>query len=204
MRGNDSRRKTEQSAARRHAEQSDGQRQRRSGKPILWALAIILVMVLGNVTLSWAKSKQEASTDPLIQIAAQYLTEKGYVIEKSEGLVHSYTLTGEELASHQSVTWALQQVKPDIYLGKEILFYKFIVSNHPLDLESKTDEYEKTDIVVMLNGEEVIGGTSMPHSEELLYGGPYSLEGKTLEEVTGLAFQAWREQWESRYGKKEN
>jgi len=38
-----------------------------------------------------------------------------------------------------------------------------------------------------------IGGYSLP--DEDLIGGVYSLEGKTLEEVTGLNYQDWLKKW---------
>lgn len=43
---------------------------------------------------------------------------------------------------------------------------------------------------------EVIGGTSFPLKEgELLMGSAYSLDGMTLEEVTGLTFKEWSDDW---------
>ncbi|MEJ8544792.1 hypothetical protein [Brevibacillus borstelensis] len=179
---------------------------RRTIKPILWALGIIVVVALANLAFSSMANKEgeaKATNAPPTDVpsfAVDFLNAKGYKIESSEGFVSSYTLTKEYLANDGSHAWAYQAVNPDVYLGKEISLYKFIVSNHPLDLESPTDEYDKTVIVLMTSGTEVIGGTSAPHSKELLLGGPYSLDGKTLEEVTGLSFQVWREQWVEKYG----
>lgn len=45
----------------------------------------------------------------------------------------------------------------------------------------------------------VIGGYSVPDIAGLL-GAPYSLNGLTLEEVTGLSYQEWLRHWEMKYG----
>lgn len=44
---------------------------------------------------------------------------------------------------------------------------------------------------------EIIGGYSYPN--ENVYGAVSSLEGKSLEEVTGLTFLEWREDWADKY-----
>ncbi|CAM5791449.1 MULTISPECIES: hypothetical protein [Brevibacillus] len=183
-------------------------KRQRTIKPILYALAIIVLLALANLAFSSIANKEDeaqATNAPLADaptFAVDFLNAKGYKIEASQGLVSSYTLTKDYLANDGSHAWAYQAVNPDDYLGKEISLYRFIVSNHPLDLELPNDEYDKTVIVLMTSGTEVIGGTSMPDSKEPLAGGPYSLDGKTLEEVTGLSFPEWREKWTQKYGSR--
>jgi len=47
----------------------------------------------------------------------------------------------------------------------------------------------------------VIGGYSLLDYDEVHDRCVYSLEGKTLEKVTGEDFQTWREAWEAKYKK---
>jgi hypothetical protein len=44
----------------------------------------------------------------------------------------------------------------------------------------------------------VIGGYSFPNKE--MVGWYFSLDGKTLDEVTGLSFKEWSEKWKQKYG----
>lgn len=54
----------------------------------------------------------------------------------------------------------------------------------------------------MLSEGKVIGGNSIPNTYEVLLGlACYSLDGKTLEEVTGLSYQQWDENWKKKYGR---
>ena len=49
----------------------------------------------------------------------------------------------------------------------------------------------------MLSDNKVIGGYSYPNED--IAGNFSSLEGKTIEEVTGLTFQEWIKEWENKY-----
>lgn len=49
----------------------------------------------------------------------------------------------------------------------------------------------------MLSDDKIVGGYSFP--DEKMVGSVYSLDGKTLEEVTGLSFQQWEENWKKKY-----
>jgi hypothetical protein len=51
----------------------------------------------------------------------------------------------------------------------------------------------------MMAESKVIGGYSYPNAK--IYGAISSLDGKTLEEVTGLSYQKWLESWAKKYGK---
>lgn len=76
----------------------------------------------------------------------------------------------------------------------EISVYSFTVTNHPLG----TFDDSKSKVSILLCEGKVIGGTSFPNTA--MDGAPYSLDGKTLEEVTGKSFQKWSEEWEKKYG----
>jgi hypothetical protein len=90
----------------------------------------------------------------------------------------------------------VQKLEPDIYFGKEIIVYGFTVKNHPL--ENVYTQSNGTNIYIMLSEGQVIGGYSFPNAE--ICGALYSLDGKTLEEVTGLSFQQWQKNWKAKYG----
>lgn len=136
------------------------------------------------------------------QTAYDYVKAQGYKIISTEDEAFEYTLTKKLLYGSPESTpyqqmWGVQAVSPDDYLGKKITIYKFTVSNHPLEKKYKTDT---TNVYILLSDGEVIGGTSFPIKEDgLLMGSAYSLDGRTLEEVTGLTFKEWSDDWKKRY-----
>jgi hypothetical protein len=93
--------------------------------------------------------------------------------------------------------WSLQKVEPDKYFGKQIIVYGFTVRNHPLQKRT-TNAKNGVALSIMVSEGKVIGGVSYPSTPTT--GGGYSLEGKTLEEVTGLSYQLWAENWKKKYG----
>ncbi|MBB3114010.1 hypothetical protein FHS18_006126 [Paenibacillus phyllosphaerae] len=97
------------------------------------------------------------------------------------------------------LTWGVQSVEPDMYFGKDIKVYRFTVKNHPLEKRYKVE----TNVSIMICEGQVIGGTSFPvqgKDEDVIMGAPYSLDGKTLEEVTQMSFKEWSENWTVKYG----
>lgn len=53
----------------------------------------------------------------------------------------------------------------------------------------------------MIVADEVIGGTSFPITEESLYGAPFSLEGKSFEELyPNENWREWADRWMEKYG----
>ncbi len=157
---------------------------------IIIVAALAIVTGCGNETISNEK------------IAEQYVEEQGYMVTSRSANVQTYVLVKSKLfGSEDSMlyqqTWGVQKVEPDPYIGKEIAVYGFTVRNHPLE----TIYNRETDIAVMVCEGKVIGGTSFPaQQDELLMGWPYSLDGQTLEEVTGLTYQEWSDKWKKKYG----
>ena len=102
---------------------------------------------------------------------------------------------GTEAIPYQQI-WGVQSIEADEYFGKEITTYLFIVNNHPLE---KKDSNTKNGVKLyyMFVDGEIIGGYSYPNSD--LSGSFSSLEGKSLEEVTGLTFSKWIEEWTAKY-----
>lgn len=79
----------------------------------------------------------------------------------------------------------MQYVKRDKYIDKTIDEVSFLVQNHPLDQYFKTQSSftGRTHVTVYLLDGTVFGGFSFPESIEALYGAPYSLDGKSAEEI---------------------
>lgn len=138
------------------------------------------------------------------KIAEEYLEQQGYQVTSQKGEVHTYILDKSKLNGGTETlpykqSWGVQSVEPDIYFGKEIKVYRFTVKNHPLEKQYKIE----TNVGIMICEGQVIGGTSFPvqgKDEELIMGAPYSLDGKTLEEVTQMSFKEWSENWRVKYG----
>lgn len=145
---------------------------------------------------------EESFNNKNIRIAGKYIKEQGYTIFKLLGEVDRYKLDKSMLKNTSGnlgliQTWSVQKVKPDDYFGKEIVVVGFEVRNHPLQ---KIDSNAKDGVCinVMIVDDKVIGGTSSPNVDTV--GGAHSIDGKSLEEVTGLTYKKWSENWEKEYG----
>jgi hypothetical protein len=139
----------------------------------------------------------QESTIQAKQKASSFLKDKGYSIVSSDGKVEEYVLKKEHLMKlPYSQIWGVQQIDANDYLNKTIESFKFTVRNHPLD-NLKGNNDKQTTVWVLVCENKAIGGTSLP--DEDLVGGVYSLEGKTLEEVTGLNYQDWSREWTNKY-----
>ncbi len=127
-------------------------------------------------------------------VSQSYVESKGYQIVSYEGRVESYELTKQKIVSlPYMMYWGLQLVDPSKYFDKTINVEKFIVKNHPLS-KGKVDVY-----VYEVDGQP-IGGTSYPNGDRS-YGGYWSLDGKTLEELQPKSFQDWRLERVNKYAK---
>ncbi len=91
----------------------------------------------------------------------------------------------------------MQTVEPDKYFGKEIVVYGYTVKNHPMQKEDRNAK-DGVNVYVMLCGGNIIGGYSYPNAD--VVGAFSSLDGKTLEEVTGLSYKEWQDNWKIKYG----
>ena len=158
-------------------------------KSLCIVLGLLLLILIG---CSKGISGDEKTTE-------DYVKSQGYIITARKGEILKYIfeinkLNGEIEPLPYSQMWALQKVEPDKYFGKEITIYCFTVKNHPLEKTYKV----KTNVYIMISDGKVIGGYSFPDAE--MNGSIYTLDGKTLEEVTGLSYQKWRENWKKKYG----
>ncbi|CAH1225180.1 hypothetical protein PAECIP111893_05230 [Paenibacillus plantiphilus] len=131
-------------------------------------------------------------------LTVQFIEKKGYTITANKGLLQTFVLEQKLLLETQyQQIWGVQEKEPDAFIDKEIAIYAFTVDNHPLE-----DIYDfDTNVYVMVAEGEVIGGYSSPDADEMLYGGAYGIDGKTREELKGLTYAEWHEQWTNKYGK---
>ena len=135
--------------------------------------------------------------------AEKFVKSQGYTVIAQNGEVEKYVLEKSKLYGGTETipyrqTWSVQAVEPDKYFGKEITTYSFTVKNHPLEKLNKN--YNMVKVHIMLSEGNVIGGVSVPVSSEPLRGAAYSFDGKSLEEVTGLSYEQWQDNWKKKYG----
>lgn len=163
-----------------------------NGKFRILSLAILFLLT-GCFANETEKQLVVAQADEQT-LAAQLVETYGYTLMEDRGLISTYTLEQGLLSETQyQEKWAVQTTEPDLYFGKVINTYCFTVDNHPLEKEYHTD----TEVCVMASDGKFIGGYSFMEKHD---GGVYSLEGKTLEEATGLSYPDWSAKWQKKYG----
>jgi hypothetical protein len=162
---------------------------------ILLAISIIS-LVVSCASTNQSYSKYTGSDDK--EIGLNYLKDMKYEIIEELGFAEEVLAKKEDLIKQQyQRIWGLQKVEPLDYVGKTIKVYGYTVKNHPLD-NIEGNNKKQTNIWIMIEDGKMIGGYSFPDNEHLR-GSLYSLEGKTLEEVTKMDFQTWREKWVEKY-----
>lgn len=140
--------------------------------------------------------------------AINFITSQGYKVVAQNGKTDKYILEksklygGTESLPYQEA-WSVQNIEPDKFFGKEISVFRFIVANHPLQ---KLNKHAENGVIlyIMMSENKVIGGYSYPfgNSNEILIGGwCSSLDGNSLEDVTGLNYKQWSDNWAKKYGK---
>jgi len=159
---------------------------------IFGLVTCLLLTLVGCAEKEITKSKTNIILEQI-----EYLNGKGYNISKSKGIIDSYVLE-KELLSKQlySNIWGLQDIEIQTYFGKPIDVYSYIVNNHKLDTLGDMDG---TLVWLIVCENKIVGGYSLPNNSETLYGGVYSIDGLTLEEVTGMDFPTWQKEWQKKY-----
>lgn len=149
----------------------------------------ILLLVFFMVGCSMTEKKE---IDPSIEA---FLKEKGfedleYIEEKD------VSFTKDDLNNDPwKPIWQLQDKKPDQYVGKKIKFITYTGLNKLLSDQSKG----KTVIGIYLYNNKIIAATTFPYSKEPQIGMPFSIDGKTLEEIHGENLSEFQSSWEKRY-----
>lgn len=159
----------------------------------------ILFLIISLIIFTFVACTKRVTGDE--KTAENYVKSQGYKIASQKGEIQKYTLEKDKLygtaetIQYQQM-WSVQKEDPDEYLGKEITIYGFTVKDHPLQ---KRDRNAKNgvNVYIMLSEGKVIGGYSYPDAD--VDGAYSSIDGKTLEEVTGLSYQQWSENWKKKY-----
>jgi hypothetical protein len=139
------------------------------------------------------------------ETAEDYMNSLGYTVTEQMGEIWRYTLEksilfGDTSSIPYRQMWGVQTEEPDKYFGREIVIYGFTVKDHPLQKRDRNAE-NGVNVYIMMSEGNVIGGYSYPNAD--VSGAYSSIDGKTLEEVTGLSYREWCEQWEKKYGGQE-
>ena len=160
----------------------------------------LLYIIIGLIFIISVGCNKSISDDE--KTAENYVKSQGHEITSRIGEVDKYTLEKSKLYGGTASipyqqAWGVQNVEPEKYFGKEIVVYGFTVQNHPLQKRDKNAK-NGVNVYVMLSDGKVIGGYSYPNAD--VVGAYSSIDGRTLEEVKGLSFQQWQENWKKKYG----
>jgi hypothetical protein len=152
---------------------------------VLFSFFFLLLSACSNSDSKF-ESIAEAELSKEAMAAKNLLQAKDYkVVAYSKETSSNYVLTEEKLKDEQdhyeNHKWKLQAISTDKYIGKTIFNERFIVKNHPLD--SYLGGEGKTHIDVIVVDGKAIGGISAPYTKDALVGMPFSLDGKTLDEI---------------------
>ncbi|MFB9326773.1 hypothetical protein ACFFSY_12680 [Paenibacillus aurantiacus] len=153
-------------------------------KRIGWGAVVViaLAMMLGGCSGGGAEGSPEATA---------YLESKGYQNVQQEGRVVRYVINGRLLSQSPTMEqWGLQNVDPSAYFGQTIAIERYAATGSAI-------REGKVSVSVFMAGNKPVGGFVTVPGEE---GINYSLEGKTLEEVSGKSYEAWKQEWLARYG----
>ncbi|WP_433944428.1 hypothetical protein [Paenibacillus sp. SN-8-1] len=158
---------------------------------------ILLVLVFMSIGCSFRPGTHKPHLYRGDEKAAEaYIHSKGYLITSYRGELNTYTLQKSLLRETWCAqVWSVQSEPPENYFGREITTYGFVVEKHPLSKKL----HLPTEVNIMVTDGRAIGGYSFPHSDQMT-GAAYSLEGKELEELTGLTYTDWKDQWDEKYG----
>lgn len=165
-------------------------------------IGIILLLPTGCDDKNTPRLQDDETT------ATDYVKSLGCTIITNEGETSRYVLDRDMFNDIWYMRlWAVQKSEPESYIGKEIVTYDFIVSDHPLEKKYasmyKENNYD-TSVMIMLVDGKVIGGGSTPKSRTnvVVAGGYYSVDGEAQETITGLSYSEWLDEWKQKYGEQ--
>jgi hypothetical protein len=165
----------------------------------------VLFVLMGLLIFTFVGCTREATANENVtgdeKTAEEFVKAQGYKITAYRGEIVKYILEKNKLYGSTETlpyqqAWGVQKVEPDKYFGKEIVVYGFTAKNHPLEQRDKNAK-DGVNLYIMLSEGKIIGGYSYPNAN--VSGAYSSLDGKTLEEVTGLSFQQWQDTWKKKY-----
>jgi uncharacterized lipoprotein YehR (DUF1307 family) len=166
---------------------------------------MILILISIFLLISFTACSQQAEKTDIISITdekdpIEYLQSKGYTVLTDIKKIDSKVISKDDLKGSfiNGLIWSVQSFEPEKIIGKNVDYYCVDVKNHPLD--KYLDEGDSITVTVMKTDDKIIGGYSRINFKEVKAGANiYSIDGRTLEEFTGLDFQTWRESWDKKY-----
>lgn len=160
---------------------------------IVYFVFLCLVIIFG-----YYSKRNIFDKNNVISKQIKYLNEKGYDIVDSNGIMDSFILNKEIIKQqpYSHIFGVQEDINIEKYHNKTIDIYLYTVKGHPLDDKG---DMGKTEVFLIVNKEKIIGGYSIPINTMPLLGSVYSIDGKSLEEVTGLDYSTWLKEWEKKY-----
>ena len=167
---------------------------------------IVIVILVLSITIIAFNTRPKTTTQIDQEQSYTYLSEKGYdIIEYKGRTTQIFSESHVSLYDIQVLT--LINVDYMKYMDKDIVIDTYIVTNHPLDnnLQRFISTIERgfrvkypniTRVQVAMCDNEIIGGyANIYHTGEKLLGRQgFDIDGKSIESVTGLTFDVWRDQ----------
>ena len=98
----------------------------------------------------------------------------------------------------RAIFWEIQEFDISNYEGKTIEYHIFRVSGHPV--EKSVNNAESTEIRLGVIDDVIVGGFSSPYKKgETYLGGPATIDGRSLEQLTDMTYEEWFNSWSEKY-----
>ena len=98
----------------------------------------------------------------------------------------------------RAIFWEIQEFDISNYEGKTIEYHIFRVSGHPV--EKSVNNAESTEIRLGVIDDVIVGGFSSPYKKgETYLGGPATIDGRCLEQLTDMTYEEWFNSWSKKH-----
>ncbi|MFT4414344.1 hypothetical protein ACLM5H_10845 [Fredinandcohnia humi] len=162
----------------------------------------LLILLFFVIYIAGCSNHSFNDLDDNGKIAKSHLEEKGYDVLSYQGKSTLSFSTSDLSVHHHMQLWSVQSIQPDHIIDKKIEVETFYVKDHPLENEYKSENYflGKVGVNVWVYDGKSIGGISYPVIKKNtgLAGAPYSLDGRTTDEVQG-DYDTWSREWLEKY-----
>ncbi|GIP23493.1 hypothetical protein [Paenibacillus sp. J22TS3] len=167
-------------------------------------LKISLVLLFITLPLFGCSDSPSAASISIPEKDQAYLADWGYAVKDRLGNDYKYKLSRKQLAQQpQMMIWGLQKADPAEYVGNEVIIRRYIVSSPEQERKFQLKSGEMLTAALLIVRDKIVGGyiaaESQGESDKPTGNALYSLDGRTLEEVSGQDFSGWRENWLTKY-----
>ncbi len=167
---------------------------------------IVIIILVLTFTIIAFNIRPKTTTQIGQEQSNTYLSEKGYDIVEYRGRT-TQIFSQSHISLYDIQMLTLINVDYMKYMDKDIVIDTYMVTNHPLDnnLQRFIRTIERgfrvkypnlTRVQVAICDNEIIGGyANIYHTGKKLLGRQdFDIDGKSIESVTGLTFDVWRDQ----------